>query len=320
MTSWWSDLPPVELPLACGGDMHSVRWEGGTLTTPDHDDPEGEQTLTALGGERCACIDILTAWERHCDDLRVLILTSRHTGDRMSLNDQRRAWVASIGAPGVVGPFVHNTIGPRRLVPRPLGAMPFPATPVLRPGMSSTAHFTHATGALRGRPVGAVYRPLVGMAATGGPLGLPQGVGQDDLLTLLVLGEGLVDRLVATILATWAQRVEANDERAVRHHAALTAALFGRAVPAIRTWLGNPSLVVSVELTRTQDPPTLQRIGASVTARLPFRWLTDIWARNVSVVLGRFALELLTSTDEKQRVMSINPELDDVRPVTISLG
>jgi hypothetical protein len=66
--------------------------------------------------------------------------------------------------------------------------------------------------------------------------------------------------------------------------------------------------------------PDLSRGPEGIRARLPFRWLIDVWARGVSVVLGRFATQLLDAEDERQRVLTVSSDFRDVRPVTISIG
>lgn len=81
MTAWWARLPPTELPLDCAGQRHRLRWESGTLHALDHADPDGERTLTALGGDTSRCIQILDAWVRHTDDLTVPLLASRGLRD-----------------------------------------------------------------------------------------------------------------------------------------------------------------------------------------------------------------------------------------------
>jgi len=90
-TPWWTGLAPVETVVACGDERHRVRWAEGTLSVLDHVHPEGERTLAALGGTSCACIEILDAWQRHREDLDVLLLGSRGSTDPLQpLQDQPR--------------------------------------------------------------------------------------------------------------------------------------------------------------------------------------------------------------------------------------
>jgi hypothetical protein len=86
VSEWWTGLPAAEAAIRCGGARHRLRWEAGALTALDHSDLEGERALAALGEQRCACVDAVDAWERHADDLRVLVLASRGPGDRLRID------------------------------------------------------------------------------------------------------------------------------------------------------------------------------------------------------------------------------------------
>src|ERR1700689_5498399 len=83
MTSrpWWQNHAQAEMNVDCSEQNHGVGWEEGGLVLLDHDDPEGERTLAALGGDACPCVEILGSWERHRDDLRLLVLASRGPSD-----------------------------------------------------------------------------------------------------------------------------------------------------------------------------------------------------------------------------------------------
>jgi hypothetical protein len=84
MTDWWTGYDPTQTTIDCGDGTHRLRWEAGELHALDHDDAPGERTLAALGGERNACIDLVDAWHRHADDLRVLTLASRGPSDMLA--------------------------------------------------------------------------------------------------------------------------------------------------------------------------------------------------------------------------------------------
>jgi hypothetical protein len=139
------------------------------------------------------------------------------------------------------------------------------------------------------------------------------------LLALFRLGTVLVDRLAATVIATWSERLSAGDERCSEAHAALAAALFGRATVAARTWFGDPGLNAIVEMASPGSEAAVARGPNGLQISLPFHWLNDIWATGLAVVLGRFGLWLIESVDERKRVMTIDRNLDDVRPITISI-
>jgi hypothetical protein len=85
VSEWWAGLPDAETQVGCGGETHTLRWHAGELLAVDHEDTEGERALAALGGERCTCVDVLDAWARHADDVRVLTLSSRGPGDQLAV-------------------------------------------------------------------------------------------------------------------------------------------------------------------------------------------------------------------------------------------
>ena len=87
-TPWWAGLEPVETTVLCGGAQHRLRWAAGELVALDHDDPEGERTLAALGGTSCACIEMLDVWQRHRTDLDVLLLGSRGGIDSIPIESE----------------------------------------------------------------------------------------------------------------------------------------------------------------------------------------------------------------------------------------
>ncbi len=78
---WWHGLAPAEVTVECSGAAHSVRWEHGRLCALAHPDVEGEQALSALAGDRPACLELLGLWSRHEEDPRVLVAASRGPGD-----------------------------------------------------------------------------------------------------------------------------------------------------------------------------------------------------------------------------------------------
>src|SRR5579875_4181839 len=98
--------------VECSGTMHTVAVQDGRLVTLDHPTPDRERTLMGLGGDPIACIGLLDAWDRHCDDLEVLVLASRGPGDDVQpsvvarRSGRRAGLVGSSGsapAPGVRG-------------------------------------------------------------------------------------------------------------------------------------------------------------------------------------------------------------------------
>jgi hypothetical protein len=278
--SWWQNHSPAEMSVDCSGQKHLVRWQDGGLVLLDHDDPDGERTLAALGGDTCECVEILGTWERHRDDLRLLIIASRGTGDLLVHIDEH--------VPG-------------------------------RARTRSVVLASHSSGKRFGPAAGWVgYAPLA--RARTRIAQLSGDVEQDELLALLQLEGGLSDRLVATVLAEWSERISSDDERIEADRQSLIAALYGRVTIALQSWLNEPDLAITLDMIDPSGPPDLTRGPEGIHVRLPFRWLIDVWARGVSVVLGRFATQLLDAEDERQRVLTVSHDLRDVRPVTISIG
>ncbi len=279
---WWRNHPGAETSIMCSGQLHTIRWHDGALVLLNHDDPEGERALTALGGDSCECVDIHGSWNRHRDDLRLLVLASRGTGDPIVQIDEQ-----TLG-------FVRRT-------------------PAIQAGSSPRSFL------LRGVRSGSLAYSSQARFRTG-PVVLATGAPQDEALALLQLGGGLSDRLLATVLAEWTERISGDDERVAAERAALTVALYGRVTMALRSWLNEPDLAVALDMIDESDSPDLARGPDVVHARLPFRWLIDVWARGVSVVLGRFATKLLDAEENRQRVLTVSPDFGDIRPVTISIG
>jgi hypothetical protein len=102
---------------------------------------------------------------------------------------------------------------------------------------------------------------------------------EDDLISLLGLGGGLPERLVASVAAA--------AEAGPRLHAAL----YGCALAALRSWLGRPDLELELRVVDPDAPPRLtRRDDDALVAELPFSWLGDVSARGLSTVMGRFCL------------------------------
>jgi hypothetical protein len=278
---WWSGLLPIDVQLQCLDGVHRVRWDAGGLHALDHDDPDGERALAALGADRSPCIELLDAWVRHTDDLKVLTVASRGASDPVQIEPEGQ------GPPGVGG---------------------------LRFGPSG--------GGLAGRrgPVGG--SGWVGFAPlTSNPMIMgPSGTAGDEVISLMGLGGALAQRLVATVIATWVDRLAKADDATARAHPTLTAALYGRVTASVRCWLSNSSIDVELTMIRDTDVPSISRSDDTVRAELPFRWLSDIWVKELSVVLSRFALSSPSSQPDHLELLTISPDFTELRPVTISLS
>lgn len=82
-TEWWRALAPAQTQIECGDARHVIRWEDGSVSLPAHGDAEAERVLGALSGEKAACVAVAEIWDRHSDDLDVLVLGPRHAGDQV---------------------------------------------------------------------------------------------------------------------------------------------------------------------------------------------------------------------------------------------
>ncbi|HLI56403.1 MAG TPA: hypothetical protein VKY26_05145 [Actinomycetota bacterium] len=292
MTEWWAGLGAVEAVIDCDGSSHRLRWAEGTLTAVDHDDPESERALAAIGGAPCPCIEILDAWTAHATDLHVLVLAPRGPSERLV--------PIQPGRPGRVPGYSAQR----------LGALPVAASPpvgtMIAPGGGRTV--------FRGvRPV----RP--GGAGPGAP------GDQPDLVRLLHLGGGLPDRLIATVLAHWSARLDrvgngSEDADLAVVRPAMAAALYGRAAAAVRAWLRNDDLRVTVTMIDRSAPPSLTRTPDAVSLALPFSWLPEVWSRGLATVLDRFCLSASIAVHGDRirwDLATVGPDGGDAAPVTI---
>jgi len=224
---------------------------------------------------------------RHCACLDILDAWAAHAGDLRVLT------LASRGADD-----------PLRWSPRPV---PNPA-PLGRP---------RARTALSGAGFGTAVIGTMIATGSGGPPPMVRPPEQDELLQLLTLAGALPQRLVAEVAANWAENLAAGD--AGDRRAELVAALYGRSTRTLRAWLGEPNLNVEVNMV---DPgrARIRRHGDTLHAELPFGWVADVWAKGLAVTLGRLCLETIDATDNRIVLSSIDPDLTDPRPLTLTLG
>jgi hypothetical protein len=281
---WWAGLAAAEAQLDCGGQPHRLRWADGQLHALDHtSDLEGEQILSALGGQSFPCLDVLDLWTQHAADLRVLILASRGPADPLA------PWTASSSSSGRTGYAGGGGFA-------------------RRPRLSRTRSYAVLS-----------HSP-------------PDDPG-DGLPMLIGLGGPLPDRLAATVIATWAGRLRgpadagapdagagaADADELAAARPALHAALYGRAVTALRSWTGQRDLAVALTMIPENQPPRLARDGDGIAAELPFGWLADVWARGLATCWGRFCLAASPQPSGDGWLLStVGPELDPPRPVTLS--
>ncbi|HVM06868.1 MAG TPA: hypothetical protein VM345_00265 [Acidimicrobiales bacterium] len=83
LPAWHEGLAPVDVDLPVDRDLHRIRWEDGRLVLLAHPDPDAEIALAALGGGRCACLDVFDAWTAQLDDPEVLTVGRRHLSEQI---------------------------------------------------------------------------------------------------------------------------------------------------------------------------------------------------------------------------------------------
>jgi hypothetical protein len=285
--SWWTGLAPAEATIACGEHEHRLRWERGALRALAHDDPEAERALAALGGERCACVDVLDAWQRHEDNPRVLVLASRGPADPLAAD---AGWTAQLGSP----PPVATITAPPRA-----STMALLRGPARRRATTAAPRVRH-------------------VAATNGLL--LRTPAESDLVALLGLGGGLPDRLAATVAAAWADRFDRADVTLPQSRAALHASMHGRLAAAARAWLGRADVPVELELIEDRRLPTLTERKGAIRAELPFAWLSEVWSRGLAIVWGRLCLAAATEDGRAWKLIVVGPDLGPHQRMLIELA
>lgn len=105
--AWFEGVASVEVAGPDEApDDHRLVWAAGELSLSAHPDPEAEQALGALGGERCACLDVLAAWDATHADGAVLTVGARGPDDVvrppveavLELRADLRRWRATSGS------------------------------------------------------------------------------------------------------------------------------------------------------------------------------------------------------------------------------
>jgi hypothetical protein len=286
MKPWWDGFSPAEVTVTCGGEQHRLRWDAGRLKTLDHDDPDGERTLAALGGESCTCVDVLDAWERHQDDLRVLVLARRGPGDELAASADQGIHQLAIAQPQALA-------GPPALS---------------RPGRASVTSI-RLTGPSTGGPA---YASLGGAP--------PSRTPEDELIELLGLGGGLQERLVAGVAAAWRARLDRRDRRLARARPQLHAALHGRVFAAMRSWLGGTDMEIELNMIGEDAQPTAVTDDGVIAVELPFGWLVDVWAKGLATVFGRFCLAAETSDGRSWTLTTIGADFGPPSLMSLQLS
>ncbi len=215
------------------------------------------------------------------------------------------------------------------------------------PSLSASASFSFSASASASR--GGMRRGRASYSTLSyGPPDEPD----DGLATLLGLGGVLPDRLAATVIAAWAERLRgaagagaattvgaggggagaagagagagaggagaADPGALAAARPALHAALYGRVITTLRSWTGRRDLPVALTMIPEDQSPSLARDGDGIAAQLPFGWLADVWARGLTPCWGRFCLAAAPASAGDGWVLStVALDLGPPRPLTI---
>ena len=277
------ELPAAIARVNCSGARHAVRWEGGDLIALDHDDPEGERALAALGGTSCTCLEVLGAWARQKESPGLLSALSRGPQDPVQTEGLR------------TGPFPYPvTTGPRNVV---LAA---------GTGRWMAMAPSGSSGSVTGIAV-----PTSGHAS-------PSSTREEDIALLAGLGHELTLRMAATVTALLLE--DGWDPDGPPARPALEASLFGRASCALRAWLGDPDLDVELEVVESGAGASLEGDASGpIRVRLPLAWVMTVWGRDLTVVAGRFCISLLESDGRRATMMSVGSSLGPPKPLLIEI-
>jgi hypothetical protein len=289
--NWYLSLPAAESSVPCGGGTHAVRWEAGRLTLPAHPDAEAELVLGALGGDKPACVSLAETWERHSDDLGVLVAGPRSAADAVTVTwkqiAKQQTHLAGLGTGGPPGP------------PTRPGTPPQPGTPASgsRPGL---------------QPPGKAVSRAIGVSGARAA-GRRRGAGGDEfsrrarerleVLELLALGREFQFRLSGAVAAAWAAEDRAQ-QRAERRPE-LTAALTGRFAPVAAEWLGIDPDAITIVPHEGPGWGTLSMAEGRLTGALPMSWLARVWACGLAIADGHLVVAVTEPGYPRAKVLAL---------------
>jgi hypothetical protein len=140
---------------------------------------------------------------------------------------------------------------------------------------------------------------------------------ESELEDLLRLEGGLPDRLQAHVAATWERRLRTGHAMLQQTRPQLQAALHGRLLVTLRTWLGNPDLAIELTMIEVGLRPSFARTDHGIDARLPFAWLTEVWTRGLATVFGRLCLTARPLADDRWTLLTLGPDLEQTTEIII---
>jgi hypothetical protein len=140
-----------------------------------------------------------------------------------------------------------------------------------------------------------------------------------EVLRLLALGPAFQFRLAGAVTAAWA--ADSRTAQRAGRQPELTAALTGRAAPAVAEWLGiTPDAVLVTPTEAPQATPgspaaasppwgSLDVLGTGanrlVRASLPVGWLASVWACGLPLVAGHLVVAVEEPGWPRARVLAL---------------
>jgi hypothetical protein len=100
----------------------------------------------------------------------------------------------------------------------------------------------------------------------------------------------------------------------------LQAALYGRVLSTLRVWLGEPDLTVDLTMVDPSGDHHLERTDDGIAVALPFSWLTDVWARGLATMFGRFCLQADTADGINWTLNTVATDMRTTDQVLVSLS
>jgi hypothetical protein len=147
--------------------------------------------------------------------------------------------------------------------------------------------------------------------------GAPRRQTEEQTLRLLAAGGRLPDRLQATTAAIWTRRLRTGHAALETARPQLEAALYGRVLRTLRTWLGKPQLTIELTMIGPEEQRRIVRTEHGVDVSLPFSWLTDVWMRGLAVTFGRLCIAADTTDGSSWTLRTLGPDLADLTQLTI---
>lgn len=140
---------------------------------------------------------------------------------------------------------------------------------------------------------------------------------ESELEDLLRLEGGLPDRLQAQVAATWERRLRTGHAKLQQTRPQLQAALHGRLLVTLRTWLGEPDLAIELTMIEVGQRPSFTRTDHGIDAQLPFAWLTEVWTRGLATVFGRLCLTVRPLATDRWTILTLGPDLEQTTEIII---